>query len=63
MEESSENKKVSGKKGRPSYFGEHLVSTNLWLPREMIQWLINQPGGMSETIRNLVKAEQERKSR
>jgi hypothetical protein len=40
--------------GRPSYFGEAMKSTNLWLPQEMIDWLKAQEGGMSETIRTLI---------
>lgn len=42
--------------GRPTYYDQAMKQTALWLPEEMITWLKNQPGTMSETIRDLIKA-------
>lgn len=41
--------------GRPSYFGEPMKQTTIWLPETMLIWLKKQPAGMSETIRNYIE--------
>ena len=41
--------------GRPSYYGQPMRQTAIWLPDDMIAWLKSQDGGMGETIRSLIK--------
>jgi len=43
------------KKGHPTYYGEKMRQTAIWLPNFMVEWLKKQPGSMSDTIRNLIK--------
>lgn len=40
--------------GRPTLYGEKMKQTAVWLPDPMMTWLKDQPGGISETIRDLV---------
>lgn len=40
--------------GRPPLYGEKMKQTAVWLPEAMADWLKNQPGGVSETIRDLI---------
>jgi hypothetical protein len=40
--------------GRPTYYGEAMKQTAVWLPEAMIEWLKSQ-GGMGETMRKLIK--------
>lgn len=48
--------------GRPTYYGQPMKQTALWLPEEMIAWLKNQPGSMSDVIRELIKKAMEIKA-
>ena len=41
--------------GRPTYFDQPMKQTAIWLPEKMISWLKQQPGGMGEVIRELIK--------
>lgn len=41
--------------GRPTYYGQTMKQTAVWLPDEMITWLKAQPGTMGEAIRDLIK--------
>lgn len=41
--------------GRPTYFGEPMRQTAIWLPEEMIAWLKSQPNTMSDVIRELIQ--------
>jgi len=41
--------------GRPTYYDKPMTQTAVWLPDEMIAWLKEQPGGMGEKIRELIK--------
>lgn len=41
--------------GRPTYFGEPMPQTAIWLPEEMIAWLKSQPNTMSDVIRELIQ--------
>lgn len=47
--------------GRPTFFGEPMKQVSVYLPETMIAWLKDQPGGMGESIRNLIKKEMENK--
>lgn len=40
--------------GRPTYYGQAMKQTTIWLPEEMLAWLKSTPS-MSETIRDLIK--------
>ena len=40
--------------GRPTYYGQAMKQTAIWLPVEMIEWLKSQ-GTMSEVVRSLVE--------
>lgn len=46
--------------GRPPIYDENMEQTGIRLPRNMLEWLKAQPGGMSETIRALVQREMEK---
>lgn len=46
---------VATASGRPTYYGQPMRQTAIWLPEEMITWLKAQPGTMSETIRELIQ--------
>ena len=41
--------------GRPPIYGEKMTQTAIWLPKEMLAWLKEQPGAVSETIRAMVQ--------
>ena len=47
-------KKQEAAAGRPTYYGQPMKQTAVWLPEAMIKWLKSQ-GGMSETMRALIK--------
>ena len=47
--------------GRPTYYDKPMTQTAIWLPDEMIEWLKEQPGGMGENIRCLIKQAMEDK--
>lgn len=40
--------------GRPPIYGEKMRQTAIWLPEEMAEWLKDQPGSISETLRGLI---------
>lgn len=42
--------------GRPPMYDEKMTQAALWLPQDMLAWLKDQPGTMSETMRGLIKA-------
>lgn len=46
---------VEEPEGRPSYYGQPMKQTAVWLPEEMTTWLKQQPGNMSETVRSLIE--------
>lgn len=50
---------VEPEPGRPPLYGETMGQTAVRLPPEMVEWLKEQPGGMAETVRNLVKSAME----
>lgn len=41
--------------GRPTYYGNPMRQTAIWMPDEQIAWLKAQESGMSETIRKLIE--------
>lgn len=41
--------------GRPTFYGEPMKQTAIWLPESMLTWVKSQPGSMSEVIRDLIK--------
>lgn len=41
-------------RGRPTLYGEKMKQTAVWLPEPMMTWLKDQPGSISETIRDLI---------
>ncbi len=41
--------------GRPPKFGNSMKQTAVYMPAEMINWLKNQTGTISDQIRNLVE--------
>lgn len=41
-------------RGRPTYFGEKMKQTAVYLTNEQLNWLETQPLNKSETIRNLI---------
>lgn len=45
---------VEEPEGRPTYYGQPMKQTALWMPDEMVAWLKSQPGNMSETVRSLI---------
>lgn len=47
--------------GRPPLYSEPMKQTAVLLPTEMIEWLSHQPGGMSETIRQMISEKMEAK--
>lgn len=44
--------------GRPTYYGETMKQTAVWLPQGMIDWLKAQPEGMGNKMRELIAAAQ-----
>jgi hypothetical protein len=44
--------------GRPTYYGETMKQTAVWLPQTMIDWLKAQPEGMGNKMRELIAAAQ-----
>ena len=42
------------KPGRPTLYDQAMKPTPIYLPEEMLTWLKDRPGGVSETIRDLI---------
>lgn len=54
-EEAFDSEVEEASLGRPTYYDKPMTQTAVWLPDEMIAWLKEQPGGMGEKIRELIK--------
>lgn len=46
--------------GRPTFFGEPMKQTSMWMPEKMIAWLKDRPDGFGEHIRALVQADMDK---
>lgn len=46
--------------GRPTFFGEAMKQTSMWLPQSMLDWLKGKPEGAGATLRSLVKTAMEK---